>query len=87
LRLAAKLQQHRCPHYESQTRFGLYRWHLGDPIRLQKDLKATVQALGWKSGGRYLQEQDDIASVAFWYQTLPHKKFPPLPTKDELEWH
>jgi hypothetical protein len=34
-----------------------------------------------------LQEQDDIASVAFWYQTLPHKKFPPLPSRDELELH
>ena len=33
-------------HYESQTRFGLYRWHLRDPIRFQKDLKVTIQALG-----------------------------------------
>jgi hypothetical protein len=74
-------------HYDSQTRFGLYRWHLRDPIRFQKDLKVTIQALGWQSGGRYLQERDDIASVAFWYQTLPHKKFPPLPSRDELEWH
>jgi Protein of unknown function (DUF2961) len=74
-------------HYDSQTRFGMYRWHIRDPIRFQKDLKVTIQALGWQSGGRYLQEQDDIASVAFWYQTLPHKKFPPLPSRDELEGH
>src|SRR5450432_3091841 len=66
-------------HYDSQTRFGLYRWHITDPIRFQKDLKVTIQALGWQSGGRYLQLQDDIASVAFWYQTEPHKKFPGLP--------
>ena len=74
-------------HYESQTRFGLYRWHITDPIRFQKDLKVTIQALGWQSGGRYLQLQDDIASVAFWYQTEPHEKFPPLPSRDELELH
>lgn len=72
-------------HYDSQTRFGLYRWHIADPIRFQKDLKVTIQALGWQSGGRYLPLRDDIASVAFWYQTLPQEKFPPLPSRDELE--
>jgi hypothetical protein len=74
-------------HYDSQTRFGLYRWHIRDPIRFQKNLKVTIQDLGWQSGGRYMQLQDDIASVAFWYQTGPHKKFPPLPSRDELELH
>ncbi len=73
--------------YDSQTRFGLYRWHIPDPIRFQKDLKVTIQALGWQSGGRYLPLKDDIASVAFWYQTEPHAKFPKLPARDELEWH
>jgi len=74
-------------HYESQTRFGLYRWHITDPVRFQTDLKVTIQALGWQSGSRYLPLQDDIASVAFWYQTEPHQPFPPLPSRDELEWH
>jgi hypothetical protein len=73
--------------YDSQQRFSLYRWHITDPIRFEKDLKVTIQALGWQSGGRYLPLQDDIASVAFWYQTEPHQKFPPLPGRDELEWH
>jgi hypothetical protein len=73
--------------YDAQTRFGLYRWHITDPIRFEKDLKVTIQALGWQSGGRYLPEQLDIASVAFWYQKEPHKKFPKFPTADELEWH
>lgn len=71
--------------YKSQMRFGLYRWHITDPIRFQKDLRITIQALGWRSGGRYLPLQDDIASVAFWYQTLPTVQFPPLPDKDALE--
>src|SRR5579883_871605 len=73
--------------YDSQQRFGLYRWHIMDPIRFEQDLKVTIQALGWQSGGRYLQLQDDIASVAFWYQKEPHRKFPKLPSRDELELH
>jgi hypothetical protein len=71
--------------YQSQQRFGLYRWHIPDPIRFDSDLKVTIQALGWRSGGRYLPLMDDIASVAYWYQTEPHARFPRLPEKDQLE--
>jgi hypothetical protein len=72
--------------YLPGQRFGLYRWHIADPVRFQKDLKVTIQALGWypDGSGRYLPLQDDIASVAYWYQTEPHAKFPALPTKDDL---
>ena len=70
---------------KSQTRFGMYRWHISDPIRFQENLRVTIQALGWRSGGRYLPLQDDIASVAYWYQSLPSLPFPPLPDKDGLE--
>jgi len=71
--------------YASQTRFGMYRWHIADPVRFEKNLKVTIQALGWRNGGRYLPLQDDIASVAFWYQTLPTAEFPTLPDHDYLE--
>jgi len=71
--------------YSSNTRFGLYRWHIMDPVRFEKDLKVTIQAIGWRSGGRYLPLQDDISSVAYWYQTEPHNTFPKLPDKDYLE--
>ena len=71
--------------YKSQQRFGLYRWHVMDPIRFEKDLKVTIQALGWRSGGRYLPLQDDIASTVFWYQAEPHAPFPALPERDNLE--
>lgn len=71
--------------YNSQQRFGLYRWHITDPVRFQQSLKITIQDLGWKTGGRYLVQQSDISSVAFWYQAEPHVAFPRLPTKDELE--
>ena len=71
--------------YQSQMRFGMYRWHIPDPIRFSEDLRVTIQALGWRSERRFLPLQDDIASVAFWYQTLPVAPFPPLPSRDELE--
>jgi len=72
--------------YLPGQRFGLYRWHISDPVRFQKDLKVTIQALGWRQDvrGLYLPLEDDIASVAYWYQTEPHAKFPPLPAKEAL---
>jgi hypothetical protein len=71
--------------YDSQLRFSLYRWHVTDPIRFEKDLRVTIQSLGWQSKGRYLPQQNDLASVAYWYQAEPHAAFPALPSKDELE--
>jgi hypothetical protein len=72
-------------HYQVQQRFGMYRWHIMDPIRFEEDLRVTIQALGWRSGGRYLPLQDDIASVAYWYQAEPHNPFPEIPDRDYLE--
>jgi hypothetical protein len=75
--------------YQSQQRFGMYRWHIMDPVRFKQDLRVTIQALGWRSmldgQRRYLPLQDDIASTAFWYQTEPHAPFPALPGLNELE--
>jgi hypothetical protein len=71
--------------YRSQQRFGMYRWHITDPVRFQSDLRVTIQALGWRSGKRYLPLHDDIASTSFWYQAEPHAAYPPLPAADALE--
>lgn len=80
--------------YKSQHRFGMYRWHIPDPIRFKKRLKVNIQALGWRDFGnwggdisqrRYLPLQDDVSSVSFWYQTLPTANFPELPGRDYLE--
>lgn len=84
--------------YHSQPRFSMYRWHIQDPIRFKSKLKVTVQDLGWKNfnaksynddelAKRYLPRQDDIATVSFWYQTLPTTKFLPLPDWDGLQNH
>lgn len=76
--------------YRTQQRFGMYRWHIADPIRFERDIRVTMQALGWRDEDnleerRYLPLQDDIAATAFWYQTLPTAPFGPLQHRDELE--
>jgi len=71
--------------YKSQYRFGMYRWHIMDPIRFDEEIQITIQALGWRSNSRYLPLQDDIASVGFWYQTEPHVTFAKLPCINDLE--
>lgn len=61
----------------------LYRWHIMDPINFHRDLKVTIQDLGWFPNRVYQPEGDDIASVAFWYQREPHAQFPKLPALPE----
>ncbi|RED63113.1 glycoside hydrolase family 172 protein [Cohnella lupini] len=71
--------------YKANHRFGMYRWHIMDPIRFKDDLRITIQALGWRSKWKYLPLQDDISSVAFWYQSEPHSTYPQLPDRERLE--
>lgn len=70
-------------------RFGMYRFHILDPIHFKEDLRVTIQALGWREPiegrHRYLSLQDDLASVAYWYQTEPHTPQKSLPDYEELE--
>jgi hypothetical protein len=66
-------------------RFSLYRWHIMDPVRFEENLRVTIQSIGWRSNGRFLHLKDDIASVAYWYQSFPFKPFPKLPSRNELE--
>ena len=72
------------PELSYETKIGQYRWHILDPVRFENDLKVTIQSLGWQDGGRYLPLQDDMASVAYWYQQEPHNPFPDLPSKEKL---
>ena len=71
-------------HYNVMERFGMYRWHITDPIHFKESLRVTIQDLGWADDGRYRVRQDRISSVVYWYQTEPHNPFPKLPPKNEL---
>ena len=56
---------------------GLYRWHIPDPIYLEHDLRVEWQQIGTEEGGNF-ERQDDVASVAYWYQLEPHTPFTPI---------
>lgn len=64
---------------------GIYRWHILDPIRFDKELSITIQYLGWRYDGRYCPQKSDIVLVMFWYQRELRAPFPKLSSKDDLE--
>ena len=75
-------------HMLNKHRHAMYRFHVLDPIRFQSDLRVTIQDLGFHpdrdfdgKGSLFMARQDDICSVAYWYQTLPTAPFPPLPDR------
>jgi hypothetical protein len=63
---------------DGPPKWSLYRWHIMDPIYFENDLQVTIQALGWWPNRKYQPLADDIASVAYWYQSEPHTPFPKL---------
>ena len=71
--------------YRSNRRFSLYRWHTEDPIFFDEDIRVTIQALGWRSEGRYLPLQDDISAVSYFYLDKTSTNLPTLPDVDYLE--
>jgi hypothetical protein len=71
--------------YRSQQRFGMYRWHLLDPVRFGADIRVTIQALGWRTDGRYLPLSDDISSTAWWYADTPDGVPGPALEADHME--
>ena len=54
-------------------RHSMYRFHIEDPITFDRSLRVTIEH------GHANDRSDDYSSVAYWYQTEPHKRFPPLP--------
>jgi hypothetical protein len=74
--------------YLSPQRFGMYRWHIQDPVRFAKGLpKVDIQALGWRSGWRYSPLHDDIASTCWFYLDRPATNRPEAPVFDQMEVH
>jgi len=72
--------------YITQQRFSMYRWHIMDPIRFEKDLRVTIQDLGTPVNERgFRPRQDDFSSVAYWYQKLPTTPFHEFYSRDYLD--
>jgi Protein of unknown function (DUF2961) len=53
-------------------RYCLYRWHLEGPIPFRRNIRVTIEH------GHANHRSDNFYTVAYWYQTEPHKKFPPM---------
>lgn len=76
--------------YDTGDRGTAYRWHIPDPVTFTKSLRVEIEHKGSQSfpdgkGDGFIERDDLMSSVAFWYQTEPHKPWPALPAgKDRL---
>ena len=53
----------------------MYRWFIHDPIRFRRSIRWTIEH------GHANNFENDYSSVAYWYQTEPHRPFPSLPAR------
>jgi Protein of unknown function (DUF2961) len=56
----------------------LYRFHIEDPITFDSSIRVTIEH------GHANKRNDDWSSVAYWYQTLPHRPLELLPVEQRL---
>jgi len=74
--------------YQAGSRCTAYRFHLADPVTFRKSLRAEIEHKGSQTfpDGKisgFIERDDLMSSVAIWYQTEPHKPWPPLPPGPE----
>ncbi|MEV0405113.1 glycoside hydrolase family 172 protein [Actinoallomurus sp. NPDC050550] len=60
------------PNWSGQI--SVYRFHIEDPVTFARSVRVTIEH------GHANKRSDDLSSVAYWYQTLPHRPFtlPPV---------
>ena len=63
--------------FSAGGRSSVYRFHLDSPIPFTKSIKATIEH------GHANHRSDNFFSVAYWYQSEPHAKFPTLPSVEQ----
>lgn len=69
------------------TEYCLYRWHVADPVRFTRSLRFEIEHKGWISDDEtesgkvegHVEREDDMATVAFWYQVGQPRRFTKLP--------
>lgn len=79
--------------YDAGDRTTAYRFHIPDPIPFKKSLRVEIEHKGsqtfpdGKTDG-FIERDDLMSTVAFWYQVEPHKPWPALPPgADRLPYH
>ncbi len=68
-----------------------YRWHIADPIVFNTSLKVAIETMGFANRDEnpenlsrlYGQRQDDVSSVAYWYQLGPSKRYTQTTTAEQ----
>lgn len=70
--------------YETGNRGTAFRYHIPDPVVFRKSLRAEIEHKGSQTfpDGKvdgFIERDDLMSSVAFWYQTEPHKPWPAMP--------
>ena len=65
------------PGYDPGDKATVYRFHISDPIPFQKSIRVSIEH------GHANNRSDYLSSVAYWYQTEPHKRFADMPKIDE----
>jgi Protein of unknown function (DUF2961) len=79
--------------YDTGDRGSAYRFHIPDPIVFKKSLRAEIEHKGSQTfpdgkGDGFIERDDLMSSVAFWYQIEPHKPWPALPAGEtRLPFH
>ena len=74
--------------YAAGNRSSVYRFHIPDPITFKKSLRVEIEHKGSqdfpdKKNSGFIERDDLMSSVAFWYQTEPHKPWPAIPPGPE----
>jgi len=54
----------------------VYRFHVADPVFFERSLRFSIEH------GHDNNLTLDLSSVAYWYQSEPHKLFPPFPSRE-----
>lgn len=70
------------------TQYCLYRWHIADAVKFRKSLRFEIEHKGWISADEtesgkvepHVEREDDISTVAFWYQVGQPKKYTQTPS-------
>jgi len=70
--------------FDTGDRGTAYRWHIADPVAFKRSLRVEIEHKGSQSfpdgsGSGFIERDDLMSSVAFWYQIEPHKRWPAMP--------
>ena len=72
--------------YNTGDRGSAYRWHIPDPVAFTKSLRVEIEHKGSQlfpdgASSGFIERDDLMSSVAYWYQIEPHKPWPTMPPR------